>query len=177
LAILVRSFRLVTAPLPRAFGPAALLVLGTILAGCGGSSGGKPPQQVVGPGFAFSAPSGWHVVRSGELVSAGSGSDLVQVARFRLLRPYSDSLFRKVEKELDVRMAAVARQTSGKVAGSRVLTAGGVRSHSYDVKTDGRIDEYTFVLRGMREYQLLCRRASSESDRNCRLLTSTFRIM
>jgi hypothetical protein len=151
-------------------------VLVTILTGCGGSGGGKPPQRVAGPGFTFGAPAGWHVVRTGELVSAASGADLLQVARFRLLKPYSDGLFRKVEKELDVRMAAVAKQTSGKVAGSRVVTAGGVRSHSYDVATEGRVDQYTFVLRGMREYQLLCRRSSSESDENCSLLVRTFRI-
>jgi hypothetical protein len=166
----------VTSCLPRAFGAPAVLVLATILAGCGGSGGVKPPQQVAGPGFGFAAPAGWHVVQSGELVSAGSGSDLVQVARFRLLRPYSAALFEKVEKELDVRMAAVAKQTAGRVDGSRVVTAAGIRSHSYDVVGKGRIDEYTFVLRGMREYQLLCRRSSSDSDANCRLLTSTFRI-
>ncbi len=98
------------------------------------------------------------------------------MATFRLLKPYSDSLFRKVAKELDVRMAAVAAQTSGRLAGSSVVTAGGVRSHSYSVKAGGRIDEYTFVLRGMREYQLLCRRSASHDDGNCRLLVRTFRI-
>jgi hypothetical protein len=131
---------------------------------------------VIGPGFSFAAPGGWQVARSGERVSAGSGSDLVQVARFRLLKPYSDALFQKVEKELDVRMAAVAAQTSGRLAGSSVVTAGGVRSHSYSVKAGGRIDEYTFVLSGMREYQLLCRRSASHDDKNCRLLVRTFRI-
>lgn len=98
------------------------------------------------------------------------------MARFRLLKPYSNSLFQKVEKELDVRMASVATQTSGRLAGSNVVTAGGVRSHSYRVEADGRIDQYTFVLRGMREYQLLCRRSASHADGNCRLLLRTFRI-
>jgi hypothetical protein len=131
---------------------------------------------VIGPGFSFAAPGGWRVARSGQRVSAGSGSDLVQVARFKLLKPYSASLFQKVEKELAVRMAAVAVQTSGRLAGSQVVTAGGVRSHSYSVEAGGRIDEYTFVLRRMREYQLLCRRSASHDDRNCRLLVRTFRI-
>ena len=131
---------------------------------------------MIGPGFSFEAPGGWQVVRSGQRVSAGSGSSLVQVARFRLLKPYSNALFGRVEKELRVRMAAVAAQTSGRLAGSRVVTAGGVRSHSYDVKAGDRVDQYTFVLRGMREYQQLCRRASSDDDANCRLLISSFRI-
>ena len=131
---------------------------------------------MIGPGFRFQAPAGWRVVQSGQRVSAGSGSSLVQVARFRLLRPYSAALFGRVEKELTVRMAAVAAQTSGKLAGSRVVKAGGVRSHSYDVAAGDRIDQYTFVLRGMREYQLLCRRAASDDDANCRLLISSFKI-
>jgi hypothetical protein len=131
---------------------------------------------VIGPGFSFDAPGGWRVARSGQRVSAGSGSDLVQVARFRLLKPYSDSLFQKVRKELDVRMATVAEQTAGRLAGSSVVTAAGVRSHSYNVEAAGRVDEYTFVLRGMREYQLLCRRSASHDDKNCRLLVRTFRI-
>ena len=164
------------ARLARGFPAPALLLALTILAGCGGSGAGKPPRQVAGPGFTFAAPGGWQVARSGARVSAGSGAQLVQVATFRLLKPYDASLFAKVEKELDVRMAAVAQQTAGKLAGSSVVTAGGIRSHSYRVETGKRVDEYTFVLRGMHEYQLLCRRSSSDDDKNCRLLITTFRI-
>lgn len=109
-------------------------------------------------------------------MSASSGPELVQVATFRLIRPYSAPLFRRVAKELDVRMAGVAEQTSGKLAGSSVVTAGGIRSHSYRVATNDRVDDYTFVLQGMREYQLLCRRPASHDDENCRLLLSSFRI-
>ena len=165
-----------TARLPRASALAAPVLAATILAGCGGSGGEKPAQRVSGPGFSFSAPGGWSVDRSGTRASASSGSELVQVAKFRLLRPYSAPLFEKVAKELEVRMAAVAKQTSGKLAGSSVVKADGVRSHSYRVATDDRVDEYTFVLQGMREYQLLCRRSASHDDRNCRLLLSSFRI-
>jgi hypothetical protein len=175
-AISARSFRFVTARLPRAPALAAPLLAATILAGCGGSGGERPAQRVSGPGFSFSAPGGWKVARSGTRVSASAGPELVQVATFRLIRPYSAPLFQKVAKELAVRMTGVAEQTSGKLAGSSVVRAGGVRSHSYRVATDDRIDEYTFVLQGMREYQLLCSRSSSSDDRNCRLLVSSFRI-
>ncbi len=147
-----------------------------ILAGCGGSGAGKPPRQVAGPGFSFAAPGGWQVARSGSRVSAGAGAQLVQVATFRLLKPYDASLFAKIEKELDVRMEAVAKQTAGRLAGSSVVTAGGIRSHSYRVETGKRVDEYTFVLRGMHEYQLLCRRSPSDDDKNCHQLITTFRI-
>ena len=35
---------------------------------------------------------------------------------------------------------------------------------------------HVFVLRGKREYQLLCRRKSSDSDDHCRLLLTSFRV-
>jgi hypothetical protein len=34
--------------------------------------------------------------------------------------------------------------------------------------------DYTFVLHGMREYELLCRRPSSASDDPCKLLLTSF---
>jgi hypothetical protein len=36
------------------------------------------------------------------------------------------------------------------------------------------VDDYVFVLRGKREYQLLCRRSSSGSDDHCKLLLASF---
>ncbi len=154
----------------------ALLLAITILAGCGGSGGGKSTQHVTGPGFSFDAPDGWRVARSGGRVSAGSGAELVQVATFRLLKPYSNALFAKVATELKVRMTAVAGQTGGRLAGAAVVTAAGIRSHSFRVEAADTIDEYTFVLRGRREYQLLCRRASSHGADVCRGLIQSFAI-
>ena len=167
-----------SARLPRPFGrSAALLVAVTILAGCGGSGGGKPTQHLVGPGFRFDAPGGWRVTRGRGRVTAGAGVELVQVATFRLLKPYSQSLFAKVEKELRVRMVAVAGQTGGALAGSQVVTTGGVRAHSYRVRAGTRIAQYTFVLRGRREYQLLCRRDAAKGDDACRELLRSFAIV
>jgi hypothetical protein len=154
----------------------ASLLAATILAGCGGSGGGKPPQHVAGPGFSFDAPHGWRVARAEGRVSAGSGSELVQVATFRLLKPYSAGLFGRVSKELEVRMAAVAGQTGGRLAASEEVTAAGIRSHSFRVEAADRVDEYTFVLRGRREYQLLCRRSASHGDDVCRRLVQSFAI-
>ena len=71
-------------------------------------------------------------------------------------------------------MTTVAGQTGGRLAGSETVTAGGVRSHSYQVESKDRVDQYTFVLRGKREYQLLCRRAASKGDATCRQLIETF---
>jgi hypothetical protein len=175
--MLVESFRLVTARLiPGALRPKQLtLVVCLILAGCGGSSEpDKPPIHVAGPGFGFLAPSGWQVQRSAGKVGASQDSELVQVASFRLLKPYSSALFDRVARELSTRMGQLAQQTGGTVSAPRTVTAGGVRSHSYTVTVGDHVDEYTFVLRGRREYQLLCRRKASHADDACRQLLTSF---
>jgi hypothetical protein len=175
--MLVKSFRLVTARLiPGAMRPKQLaLVVCLILAGCGGSSEPvKPPTRVAGPGFSFRAPSGWQVQRSDGKVGASQDSELVQVASFRLLKPYRSELFDRVEGELTTRMGQLAQQTGGKVSAPRTVTTDGVRSHSYTVTVGDHVDEYTFVLRGRREYQLLCRRKASHGDDACRQLLTSF---
>jgi hypothetical protein len=175
--MLVESFRLVTARLiPGALRPKQLvLVACLILAGCGGSSEPvKPPTRVAGPGFSFRAPSGWQVQRSDGKVGAIQDSELVQVASFRLLKPYRSALFDRVEGELSTRMRQLAQQTGGTVSAPRTVTTGGVRSHSYTVTVGDHVDEYTFVLRGRREFQLLCRRKASHGDDACRQLLTSF---
>ena len=145
-----------------------------ILAGCGGSSEPKARYQpVVGSGFSFEAPAGWRIEHVAGRTSATSDSQLVQVATFPLAHPYTDALFGAVANELRARIKTVATETGGVLGGTRTVKAGGIRSHVYDMKVGDHVDEYTFVLRGKREYQLLCRRRSSKSDAFCaRLITS-----
>ncbi len=147
-----------------------------ILAGCGGSSEPKVQSQLVkGHGFTFRAPAGWKVTRSTRGAAASHDSELVQVSTFRLVRPYTDALFDRVGGELAVRMKAIAQETNGTLAGTKTVTAGGVRSHRFEVKVDGHVDQYTFVLIGKREYQLLCRARTSSSDAFCVDLLRSFR--
>lgn len=145
-----------------------------ILAGCGGSSEPKAHYQpVVGAGFSFEAPAGWRIDHVVGRTSASSDSQLVQVATFPLVHPYTDALFDAVANELALRMKTLAKETGGVLEGTKIVKAGGIRSHVYDMKVGDHVDEYTFVLRGKREYQLLCRRRSSKSDAFCaRLITS-----
>jgi hypothetical protein len=74
-------------------------------------------------------------------------------------------------------MEQVAQVSGGTVTGSGEVTAGGIRSHSYDLTTGNHVDQYTFVLRGLREYQLLCRRKSSSSGDACRQLVTSFQLV
>jgi hypothetical protein len=145
----------------------ALLVGATIFAGCGGSGAGEQAQTVNGRGFRFDAPAGW-------TVRASKGGDLVQVVTFSLLKPYNPALFGRVERELHLRMQEIAAQSRGTVSGSSTVTAGGIRSHSYQVTAGDHLDEYTFVLQGKREFQLLCRRAKSSDGRACDRLVTSF---
>jgi hypothetical protein len=171
----VASFRFVTARLiPRHLRrKQTLLLAAVILAGCGGSGAAKP-QVVAGPGFRFAAPAGWTVEHAASQTSATKDSELVRVATFALVKPYRAALFGRVATELAARMDEVAKQEGGTVSGGRTVTAGGIRSHSYVVKAGDHDDEYTFVLVGRREYQLLCRRLSSSSDSACRQLIASF---
>jgi 3-oxoacyl-ACP reductase-like protein len=147
-----------------------------ILSGCGGSSTSKvQPQTVTGPGFSFSAPAGWQPTVGKRRASASHDDELVQVAAFPLLKPYRDALFARVERELNARMQQVAAQTGGTVSGHSTVTTGGIRAHSYEVSVGDHVDQYTFVLQGMREFQLLCRRKASSDDEACKLLLTSFK--
>jgi len=176
--MLARSFRLDTSRLiPRTSRrKQALLVAVLILAGCGGSSAPKAQMQVVkGASFSFEAPAGWQVERAARGTAASHDSELVQVAAVPLVRVYTDTLFDRVAGELALRMKAIARETGGRLSGPKTVTAAGVRSHRYEVEVGGRLDQYTFVLIGKREYQLLCRYRTSSSDAFCSDLLTSFR--
>jgi hypothetical protein len=80
----------------------------------------------------------------------------VQVATFPLVHPYTAALFGKGQSELAIRMAEVAKQGGGTVRGHSVVTVDGAKSHSYEVALGDRTDRYTFLLRGKREFLLVC---------------------
>ena len=129
---------------------------------------------MAGAGFTFQAPVGWKVDRAKSRVSLTRDSELVQVATFPLTKSYSDKLFGPVATELRSRMQAIARQTAGTLSAGSSVVADGVRSHAYEVTVGSRVDEYTFVFSGKREYLLLCRRTSSAGSDVCRRLVTSF---
>lgn len=127
-----------------------------------------------GHGFSFNAPAGWKVTSKAGSAVASRDDGLLQVSTFPLIHPYTDALFAKVKTELDVRMQAVAKDAGGSITGSRTVTVAGGRAHSYEVTAGKDVLEYTFVLRGKKEYELLCRRAASDGDEHCAALLTSF---
>ncbi len=136
-----------------------------ILAGCGGGGQSKEQWQTVNrPGFHFRAPAAWTVTATKARTTARAGASFVQVATFPLVRPYTRALFGKVQSELAIRMAEVARQGGGTVRGHSVVTVDGDKSHSYEVALGDRTDRYTFLLRGKREFLLVCSAGAAVCD-------------
>jgi hypothetical protein len=146
-----------------------------LAAGCGASSPAASTQSVAAGGFRFAAPSGWSVQRSRLAVTAQHGSELVQVSTFPLTKPYRAALYEKVGPELRGQLVRAAASVGGKVEDAGDVTAAGVRAHVYRVRVGDRVDEYTFVLVGRREYQLLCR-ASEAGAEPCTQLQDTFEL-
>jgi hypothetical protein len=147
-----------------------------ILSACGGSAEPKVQtswQTVQGHGFRFQAPQGWKVATAAKRTTATHDADLVQVATYPLVKPYTDDLFGKVAVELRARMEDLARQSGERVRGAKTVTANGERAHMFELGDGDHVDEYTFVLEGKREYLLLCRRPEGKQTDYCaRLITS-----
>jgi hypothetical protein len=163
--------------------PCKQAVLGAVLllvAGCGGAGGGTKEQLIRGSGYAFSAPQGWTVERSGREVRASMGVALVSVERFPLLRVYRPALWQRVVPELDRAADTVAAQQHGSVADRRTVTISGLRARRYDVayQNNGKalVERIAFVLKGKTEYLLLCRYESGGDTDACDGLVSSFKL-
>jgi hypothetical protein len=163
--------------------PAVALLAAT--AGCGGG-GEEAVQAVAGPGFGFSAPAGWEVELRGRSSSAtpeSGATELVSVRVFRLARPYRPALWPSVVSELDRVAGDLARQLGGRIESSAVVVVDGRRAKRYDIRyeRDGTevVERTGFVLRGRREFQLVCRfevSGDGAGRRACDLLFSTLRL-
>ncbi len=160
-----------------------------MLAGCGGGGGGGGGESTVaqgtavdGPGFRFSAPEAWQVSRTATTVTLRPGSEgptLTSVTALTLRKRYVPALFAKVARELDRVTSALAAKLDGKVIARRTVVVAGRRSRQYDLAYEkggvGLIDRITFVLRGKREYYVLCRWPADEGEPGaCGLLQSSF---
>lgn len=110
----------------------------------------------------------------GSTTTASKDAQLVEVTTFPLVKRYDDALLGKVARELGARMQQVAAKLNGNVTRAHTVTVAGVKSHSYDVTAGASILEYTFVLQGLREYQLVCRYPANKSSSVCAQLLRSF---
>jgi hypothetical protein len=158
-----------------ALGAGCLLAL-VALAGCGGGS--RAPQTVQGDGYGFAAPAGWTVARTGTTVAATHGSETVGVTTFRLTKTYRPQLWKQAVTELDAVAAKLASELHGTVTASRTLKVGPSAARQYDLAftKDGErlVEQITFVLRGRREYELLCRYKAGRDEPACSQLLTSF---
>ena len=141
-------------------------------------------QRVTGRAFAFSAPAGWTVKRTVDLTSAAPSADattIVSVAVLPLRRSYRPSLWPRVVPELDRVAEELAAELHGDLDAMRTVAVAGSRARQYEISFARRGDrlreQITFVLRGRREYQLLCRwSAAGDEPDACALLVSSFTL-
>ncbi len=106
--------------------------------------------------------------------------ELIRVSVFPLLHLYRPGLFtRVVTEELDPHVHQLATQVNGTVRSSTNVTVAGIRSRQYELgyssRAHGYLERITFVFRGKKEFELLCRwEASSSEPSACARLTTSF---
>ena len=102
------------------------------------------------------------------------------LSRRRSLRRFRPELWAKVIPELDRAASAIARQQQGMVSDSRTITIAGERARRYDVAYTGEgkqlVERIAFVLRGKREYLLLCRYERGGDTEACDGLLTSFKL-
>ncbi len=119
------------------------------------------------------------MTHTGTTVAASRGAGTVSVTTFRLTKPYRPQLRKEVEAELDAVAAKLAAELHGTVTASRTVEVGSSAARQYDLAftKDGErlVEQITFVLRGRREYELLCRYKAGKDEPACTQLLSSFR--
>ena len=165
---------------------AVVVTAGLALAGCGGgtkhATNTVPTEQKVrGDGYSYTAPAGWQVAGTERGTTAtGSGSQLLSVTVYKLVKPYAPARFAAAAKELDGVAARLAPGRGGSLAASRTVKVAGRDSRSYRIKYAVKgvalQQEVTFVLSGSTEWQLVCRRTAADPDTPCSTLLSSFAI-
>jgi hypothetical protein len=157
---------------------ALVLCTAVILAGCGGSASTKTTQTVSGAGFSFTSPLGWKVVKQGNSVAAIDGAvNRYEVLTFQLEKAYEIARFAAVSRELDRVAERLATQLGGHVTARSTTVVHGRKSRSYTIDYGGgKTLQIVFVLHGMTEYEVLCRRSSSASATGCTQFFASFAL-
>jgi hypothetical protein len=120
------------------------------------------------------APAGWQVSRTERAVKAHRGQAEVSVSVFPLVKAYDPAIFGRVAKELDGVATTLAERAGGTITERETTTVDGHKIRAYRFAAHGVDTRVGFVLRGKREYQLLCRAPSGDPDAACALLFRSF---
>jgi hypothetical protein len=164
---------------------AVLVGVAALTAGCGGGGSKQvASKELSARGARFQVPGSWQVTRTPTTVSAApseESDELVSVSIFRLVRPYKPDLWQRVVPELDRAADELGRQLSASLASKRTLTVAEGRARAYELtfRRKGRDvrERITFVLRDVREYELLCRWPADRPEPSaCATLVSTFSL-
>ena len=155
------------------------------LAGCGSGGGTDETapalRRVRGDGYSFDAPATWRVVRRQRSLEARrpGGVELVRVTVFPLARPFRPALWSRAVAALDRSAANLATQLGGRVHERATVTVAARRARRYVIRFEREgtdvAEEFTFLLDGRREYQLVCRREAERELAACGRLTESFR--
>jgi hypothetical protein len=168
LAILRGSFR----SLARAGLPLALVF---ILSACGGGTKSTvvSTRVVHGPGYSFTAPSGWKTTRTLRTVAVSGEGSSVSVITSTLQKPYRPALFAAATRELDGLAAKLAAEVGKPLSQKQTVEVGGQKIRAYRFGS-ARVG-FFFVDR--REYELLCRLPTDGRDARgaCALLFESFK--
>lgn len=116
------------------------------------------------------------MTRKGSSVLASQGLEIVEVTHFRLEKPYRVARFAAVSRELDGVAGGLARQIKGTLVDRATVRIAGRKTRYYRLEYGGKVEETAFVLSGLDEYQLLCRRNASAPDATCAQLFSSFAL-
>lgn len=112
-------------------------------------------------------------------------AETVAVSTFRLARPFRPEIWRRAVKELDRVAKQLGERLSpgAEVSPGRTERVAGRRARVYDIRYEraGRklVERVAFILRGRREYQLLCRWDAEEprtGEDACAELFRSFRL-
>ena len=132
-----------------------------------------------GDGYRFAAPGGWTVTRTSTSTVAAHGSETVSVTTFPLTRLYRAQLWKEAVTELDTVATKLAAELGGTLVSSRTVKVGPATARQYELEFtkggDRLVERITFVLRGRREYELLCRYKAGKDEPACNQLLASFR--
>lgn len=151
-----------------------------LLGGCGGGDeAASETKTVTTPTYSFAAPADWRTrAEARTLTVADEQGSVLAVTTFRLARPFRPDRWDSAVAELDSVAAELADELGGRVASRATARVAGGRARLYSfVGAEDDTRRVAFVLRGRREFQLLCRWPDGADASACEAFLRSFRLV